>query len=96
VGPRSSVYGTGNLPFFNIKPQKTQIMECNPEYSCLVKLASLYNHNVLINGDRWAKFENTTSPMSQDEVITEIKQNNCDPDQLIILGYSKGWTHQCP
>ena len=72
-------------------------MSCNPEYKCLIKLASLYNHNVLIKGEKWNKFENTTdSPMSKDEIILEIKSLNCDPEQLILYDYSKGWPHKCP
>ena len=71
-------------------------MACNPEYSCLIKLASLYKHNVIVNGERWNKFENTDSPMTEREVISEIKNCNCDPEQLIIFDYSRGWTHSCP
>jgi hypothetical protein len=70
-------------------------MPCNPEYKCLVQPGSLVNHNVLINGEKWNKFENTTTPMKESEVMVELKQNNCDPDQLLLLDYSKGWTHPC-
>lgn len=70
-------------------------MACNPEYKCLIKLASLYNHNVLINGEKWNKFENTNSPMSEEEVLAEIIKYNCDTDQLEIFDFSKGWNHSC-
>lgn len=71
-------------------------MKCKPEYKCLITLTTLYKHNVLINGEKWNKFENTDSPMTEDEIISEIEQNHCDTDQLIIFDYSKGWAHSCP
>lgn len=70
-------------------------MDCNPEYKCLVKVESLYDHNVIINGEKWHKFENANTPMTADQIIAEIKSFNCDPDQLIIFDYAKGWQHPC-
>ena len=70
-------------------------MPCNVTYSCIKRFASLCHHNVIINGEKWHKLENTNSPMTEEEVINEIKNFNCDNEQLIIFDYSKGWVHEC-
>jgi hypothetical protein len=73
-------------------------MACTFKYFCRKQqVGTLVYHNVIINGEKWHYSEdsNVESPLTKDAIEKMIKDCNCRENDLLTIGFSKGWMVDC-
>ena len=70
-------------------------MACTYEYRCLKSFGPLHHHNVMINGEKWRRVGKESPPISEKDILEEIRGTNCDENLLGVFNYERGWIHDC-